>query len=193
MFLKPKLDRLLQRKVAQNRSIRCEDTSVVASVADRSQRDLTKQFESIDIDWLCIERQLIEWGELFRYSKKLRIIISFSYVDSRPPTGTTKRGSKRGSSATRRMLSNRAAQLDAEEDGNDHSSIWRDVYALFRCPGPPCDLGPHCWISLVGKKHYKLRTHHLRALIDFVEQGNLLQSHDNVPNYIAKQLVAEEQ
>ena len=91
------------------------------------------------------------------------------------------------------MLSDRAAQLDAEEDSNDHSSIWRDIYTLFRCPSPPCDLGPHCWISPVGKKHYKLRTHHLRALIDFIEQGNPLQSHNNVPNYIVKQLVAEEQ
>jgi hypothetical protein len=42
MFLKPKLDRLLRRKVAQNRNIRCDDISVIASVTDRSQRDLTK-------------------------------------------------------------------------------------------------------------------------------------------------------
>jgi len=66
-------------------------------------------------------------------------------------------------------------------------------YALMRCPGPPCDLGPHCWISPIGKKHYKLRTHHLRALIQRVERGEPLQSHDDVPKEIQKQLVAEEQ
>jgi hypothetical protein len=44
-----------------------------------------------------------------------------------------------------------------------------------------------------GKKHYKLRTHHLKALIDFVEQGNILQSHDDVPEDIREQLLAEEQ
>ncbi|MCJ1309530.1 hypothetical protein MMC25_003190 [Agyrium rufum] len=82
-----------------------------------------------------------------------------------------KRGTKRGSSATQRMLSERTAQLDAEYDSNGHPSIWRDVHALMQCPGPPCDLGPHCWRSPVGEKHYKLRTHHLRALIDFVEEA----------------------
>jgi hypothetical protein len=91
------------------------------------------------------------------------------------------------------MLSDRAAQLDAEEDSDGHPSIWREVYALMKCPGPPCDLGPHCWISPIGKRHYKLRTHHLRALINFVEQGNLLQSHDDVPDNIQEQLIAEEQ
>jgi hypothetical protein len=59
MFLKSKLDKLLQRKVGQNRSIKCDDTSVVASVSDRSQRDLTLRFDDIDIDWSGIERQLI--------------------------------------------------------------------------------------------------------------------------------------
>ena len=34
-----------------NRHIRCDDTTVVASVTDRSERDLTKRFDDIDIDW----------------------------------------------------------------------------------------------------------------------------------------------
>lgn len=63
----------------------------------------------------------------------------------------------------------------------------------MRCPGPPCDLGPHCWRDPFGKKHYKLRTHHFKALIDFVEQGNTLRSHDDVPEYVREQLFAEEQ
>ena len=63
-ILKPKLDRLLRRKMAQNRSIRCDDTIVVASVNDRSQRDLTKRFDDIDINWSGIEKQFIGWGEL---------------------------------------------------------------------------------------------------------------------------------
>jgi hypothetical protein len=91
------------------------------------------------------------------------------------------------------MLGDRAAQLEAEEDSSGHPSIWRDVYALFRCPGPPYDLGPYCWRDPVSKKRYKLRTHHLKALIDFVEQGNTLQSYNDVPENIREQLVAEEQ
>jgi hypothetical protein len=64
------------------------------------------------------------------------------------------------------MLIERAAQLDAEEDSTGQASIWRDVYGLMQCPGPPCDLSTYCWRDPIGKKHYKLRTHHLKSLID---------------------------
>lgn len=192
-ILKPKLDQLLQRKVAQNRHIRCEDTTVVASVNYRTEPDVTNQFENLNIDWSMIEKQLIAWGELFRYGKRLRVNISFNYIDSRPPASTTKRGSKRGSSATQRMLSDRDSQLDAEEESNCQPSTWNFVYGQMRCPGPPCDLGLHCWIDPIGKKHYKLKTHHLRALVEHVDDGKPLRNHDDVPEKIREQLVAEEQ
>jgi hypothetical protein len=103
--LKPKLDKLLQKKVPQNRHIRCDDTTVVVTVTDRSERDLSKRFDDIDIDWSMIQRQFMKWGELFRSGKKLRLDISFNYIDAQPQTAsTTKRGSKRGSGATQRML-----------------------------------------------------------------------------------------
>jgi len=51
-------------------------------------------------------------GELFRSGKKLRVDISFNYVD----LGLSSAGTlKRASSATQQMLANRTAQLDAEE------------------------------------------------------------------------------
>lgn len=83
-------------------------------------------------------------------------------------------------------------QLDAEEDAVGRSSVWRDVYNLMRCPGPPCNLGPHCWRDSVGKKHYKLRTYHLKSLIKHVEQGATLRTHDDVSDNIREQLYAEE-
>ena len=116
----------------------------------------------------------------------------FNYIDSHPQsTGTTKQGAKKGSSATQRMLADRTAQLDAE-DNSGELSVWRDVYAVMRCPGPPCDKGPYCFRDLFRKKHYSLRTHHLRALVNFVEQGNVLQSQGDVPEFIREQLVAKE-
>jgi len=90
------------------------------------------------------------------------------------------------------MLADRAAQLEAEQETTGNPSVWREVYALMRCPGPPCNLGPHCWRDPFGKKHYKLRTHHLKALISFVEEGNILRTHDDVPDNIRDQLFTEE-
>lgn len=86
----------------------------------------------------------------------------------------------------------RASQLDAEQSSGA-SSVWRDVYALMRCPGPPCNLGPHCWRDPFGKKHYRLRTHHLKTLIELVQQGFVLSSHDDMPEDVRSQLYAEEQ
>jgi hypothetical protein len=63
----------------------------------------------------------------------------------------------------------------------------------MRCPRPPCNLGPYCWRDNVGKKHYKLKTHHLKSLIKHVEQGGTLETHDDVPNDIREQLYAKEQ
>jgi hypothetical protein len=56
LFLRNKLDRLLQRKLSACKRVTCDDTTVVILVIDRSQRDLAKQFEEIDIDWLVVER-----------------------------------------------------------------------------------------------------------------------------------------
>lgn len=70
--------------------------------------------------------------------------------------------------------------------------IWREIYTMMRCPGAPCGLGPHCWRDPYGKKHYKLRTPHLKALIEYVKQGNVIKSHEDVPAHIQEQLLAEE-
>ena len=96
--------------------MRCDDTNVVVSVSGRTERDLVKRFDDLSIDWSTVAKQLLTaWGELFRSGKKLRVDLSFSYVDLQPSSaGTPKRGNKRGSSATKTMLADRAAQLDAE-------------------------------------------------------------------------------
>jgi hypothetical protein len=91
------------------------------------------------------------------------------------------------------MLAERDAQIDAEEDASGQPSIWREVYGLMRCPGPPCHLGFYCWRDSVGKKYYKLKTHHLKSLIRYVEQSGELQIHEDVPEDIREQLYAEEQ
>ncbi|KAL0933549.1 uncharacterized protein CTRU02_212512 [Colletotrichum truncatum] len=191
--LRQKLDKLVRKKLPSNKSFRIDDTNVTVSVRDRSQRDLVKRFDDLDIDWRVVERQLKAWGNLFRAGKELRVQMSFNYVESGPPTAV-QRGTKRAfSSVTQDRLHERAAQLDAEESSTGQPSIWRRVYALMRCPGPPCSLGPHCWIDDYGKKHYKLKSHHFRSLIRHVEQGGMLDSQSDMPEDIRDQLYAEEQ
>jgi hypothetical protein len=193
MYQKPKVEKLSSKKVAHDRHVEYDDTRVIVSVNDRSERDLTKRFDSMDIDWSVVEKQLIRWGELFRAGKRLRVDLSFNYLDaSLQPASTANRGNKRGSSATQRMLAERASQLQAEQDASGSPSIWQEVYALMRCPGPPCNLGPHCWRDPFGKKHYKVRTHHLKALVGLMHHGHTLKSHDDVPEDIRELLYAEE-
>jgi hypothetical protein len=186
LFLREKLDKLLQKKLSSSKRVTCEDTNVVVSVTDRSERDLTKRFDERNIDWFLVEKQLLAWGESFRAGRKLRVDVSFNYVEVGQQALVSARRSGK-------MLAERDSQLDAEEGVVTQPPIWQDVYNLMRCPGPPCNLGPHCWRDPYGKKHYKLRTHQLKSLIRHVEQGGQLRSHDDVPEDIRQQVYAEEQ
>lgn len=138
MVLCPKLEKLLRKKLVQNRQVRCEDTNVIVSVSARTERDLVKRFDDLSIDWSIVAKQLMSWGDLFRSGKKLRVDLSFNYIDSQPPSGgTAKRGKKRGSSATQTMLADRDAQPDAEQEATGSASTWQEVHVCLRTRG--CD------------------------------------------------------
>ncbi|GCB28273.1 hypothetical protein AAWM_11158 [Aspergillus awamori] len=185
--IKQKAEDLLRRKIARNRRVRLDDTTVVVSVNDRSQRDLITRFEKTDVDWTAIQKQLTMWQNLFQQGKRLRLCISINYLDSdQPSNGADKRGQ---TSVTRRMLHARDAEIDAEQVSGQPST-WRDVYRVMPCPGSPCRLeSQYCWQDPVGKKYYRLRTHHLRKLVRYVEQeGGVIEYHDDVPDNIHEQL-----
>ena len=188
-LLKPKLEALVSKKRPEASLI---DTNIKVSINDRAERDLSRRFDQADVQWAQIEKQLLNWSELFRAGKRLTLSIAFNYKIV-PPQGP-KPDSKVGrSSATKTMLGERAAQIDAEEQSTNEPSIWRYVYKLMRCSGAPCHLGPHCWVDPDGKKHYRLKTHNLKALIKHVETGGTLDSHDDVPQTFREQLYAEAQ
>lgn len=191
-FLKPKLDRFLRKK---NRPLRSEDTTVTVSVTARAERNLTKRFDDTNIEWTVMESHIRSWGELYRAGKKLLLNLTFNYVDTSQATTTSLLKANRGgySSTTQQMLAERATQLDAEEESSGQPSTWAYVYKLMRCPGPPCHLGPYCWCDPIGKKHYRLLTCHLKALIKYMDDGFTLQSHGDVPEDIREQLYKEEQ
>jgi len=44
----------------------------------------------------------------------------------------------------------------------------------------------------MGKKHYQLKTHHMRRLVTHVENGGALVSHKDVPEMIREELYMED-
>ncbi len=166
---------------------KADATTIVLSVNDRTERDITKRFEELHIDWPVVESKLQAWSHLLRIGKRLRVGVTLSYMESGKMARTTGRG------ATVTQLAERNARLDAEQVVAGALDAWRRVYKLLQCPGPPCDRGPYCWQDSDGKKHYKLMGHHLRSLVQFVQRGSKLEAHDDVPDEIRTQLYAEEQ
>jgi hypothetical protein len=94
--LRPKLERVLHKKTAPNKSFKADDTNITVSVTDRSQRDLVKCFDELAIDWTVVEKQLHAWSHLFVIGKKLRIDISFNYVETGQAGASMVRGPNEG-------------------------------------------------------------------------------------------------
>jgi hypothetical protein len=192
-FLYPKLKKLLRKKYTMGSQPRLEDVSVVVSVNGRSGRDLRKHFDGSKVDWRKLEEQLLKRGEQCRRGHQLRVDLGFHYVDNNAAAGGAAGSARRGrQSTTSRMLT----ELDNQTERDrlcGQPAVWRDVYALMRCPGPPCHLDPHCWRDPVGKKHYRILTHQLKRLVLYKEEGNKLESHDDVPDNVRQELYAVEQ
>jgi hypothetical protein len=56
LFLRDKLEKLLQKKLPPSKRVACEDSNVVVSMTERSKRDLTKCFDEMDVAWFLVER-----------------------------------------------------------------------------------------------------------------------------------------
>ena len=80
-ILQPKVRRILRKKIGLDGKPRAEETIVMVSVNDRAERKLTKQCEGLSVEWAAVEAQLLAWGERFRDGKKLRVDLTFHYVD----------------------------------------------------------------------------------------------------------------
>lgn len=72
LFLQPKLEGLIVRKYP-HRKLESDDTSVVVSAT--RQKGLVLRFDRTDIHWTSIEKQLLDWGDVFLAGKKLRLVI----------------------------------------------------------------------------------------------------------------------
>ncbi|KAF4502803.1 hypothetical protein FAGAP_959 [Fusarium agapanthi] len=185
-----KVDKLPKKKLPSNRTFDVDDTDIAVSVNYKGEADLNTRSDGLDVDW--IENKLQAWSYLLLDGKRLKISLSFNYIETSQSGSVVARG-RGGRSATAFQLAERAIDVGEEETASAEPAVWRKVYDFFRCTGSPCGLGPHCWVDTVGKKHYKLKTHHLRALIEHVRLGNTVESHDDVPPDVRDLVYAEEE
>ncbi|KAI5456144.1 hypothetical protein BGZ63DRAFT_320180, partial [Mariannaea sp. PMI_226] len=180
-ILSPRIDDIA--KTTSKHSV-ASATTIVMTISQRSERNITKHFPKSEIDWQVIVKQLQAWSHLLRVGKKAVIYLTFKLVDAGNSART-------GQGVTARRLAERDACIDVEQ--MDSPDAFRQVYRLMRCPGAPCDRQPHCWHDSKNNKRYKLLGHHLRSLVKHVQNGGKLDTHDDVPDAIRQQLFAEEQ
>ncbi|EED22691.1 hypothetical protein TSTA_061790 [Talaromyces stipitatus ATCC 10500] len=139
-----------------------DDTSIVVLVT-RHQDKLTRLFEQTNIDWPVVEKQLLDWGDLFLAGKRMKLIISFNYIeDSQTLAASRKATDKRGpSSATQGMLQDCEREIDAEEEATGEPVAWKQVDELV-------------------------------SLVKYVQSGKTLKSHEDVPGMIREQIYRAE-
>ena len=75
--LRPRLERLVEKKTSHMQNVRAYETSVVVSVTARGEYDFINEFDGLDIDWADVSSQLIEWSILLQDGKKLRVDLTF--------------------------------------------------------------------------------------------------------------------
>ncbi|KAJ5367880.1 hypothetical protein N7541_001821 [Penicillium brevicompactum] len=194
--LKRAVEELLRMKKKSGQRVRSEGTAVTVKVDSRCQKNLERFFPST-IDWKPVEKQLRKWSNLIRVGKILTIEIVFNYRggDDGPSMSVSRTAEKRGRvSATSRMLAERERAIHNEEENTGRPATWDLVYGFMRCDVRSCPLkSDWCWEDPKDKKHYKMRAPHLERLIDYVDGGGSLDSHDDVPSDICRDLVLESQ
>ena len=169
LCLQRRVEGLVQKKLGDDSIHKLDHTVVVASLSGRSEPKLNKHFEAA-VDWQCVEKHLTQWSDHFQSGTKLRVDITFHYLESgqEPIASSSKRGAiqqgtKRGaSSATQRMRTRLSNQLNAEQASD--AETWSDVYRVMRCPMHAPKDHTAWWIQS-PKKHRKLFPHHLEVLI----------------------------
>ncbi|KAJ5659398.1 hypothetical protein N7507_005849 [Penicillium longicatenatum] len=95
LALRGKLEKVIKDKVSRRRRVQLDNTSIIVSVNDRKRWDLKKRFSYLNIDWITVEKQLLD-------GKELRLVIIFNHIeDDRFPISTAGKNEKRGRSSLR--------------------------------------------------------------------------------------------
>jgi hypothetical protein len=181
----------LGEKTPRNKCYEPDETNVVVSVTDRSQRDLTKRFDELEIDWEVVEDQLMAWclSPPRREETEDRHLV---HLQGNYSTNCCKNKPEYETRVCYSFTTVERAELLDEQEASGLTTVWKEVYSLMRCTGPPCQ-GTYCWRDPENRKHYKLATSVLTKLVDYAEEGNTLRTHGDVPPWIRELIYAKEQ
>ncbi|KAJ5732372.1 hypothetical protein N7493_003853 [Penicillium malachiteum] len=152
--IQTRVNRILRGKIAYDWRVRPDDMTVMASVNDRSQHDLTKRFDSTYMDWTAIEKQLLMWTTLYHLGKEVRLDISLNYTED---NSLSLRHDKQG-----KMI----------------------LQARPRCG--------ETYIKRCGALAHLVAMKVIEKPVKYVEQGGVLETHDDIPDSLREQLYAEE-
>ncbi len=176
--LKPDLVDVVKEK-APEPQYKPDETRITVSTSKRSRRDFQKRFGALNIDWNLVDNKLQSWSD---EGSSLTVELYFIYKEV--PLPATNKVGKRGRGATNRHLAARDKHI-AEQEASGVRAMWKDVYELFECSSAVCpNRGFSCWRDPSNKKHFKLDSDTMERLVDFAEEGNELEKHDDVPERI---------
>jgi len=97
-----KIDEALSREFAPHDRPEPCNTVVVVSVNKRAERDITKEFSGLDMDWSIIGEKLESWACHFGEGKRLLVKVTFRFRPrNTPPRARAASGGR--PSATRRI------------------------------------------------------------------------------------------
>ncbi|RFU73472.1 hypothetical protein TARUN_8780 [Trichoderma arundinaceum] len=156
-----------------------DETRITVSTSKRSQHDFQKRFTGLNIDWNLVDSKLQSWSN---QGNSLIVEIWFIYKENQ--LDTTNKVGKTGRGATNKQLAARD-KLIAQQEASGVRPVWKDVYELFECSSAVCpNRGFSCWREPSDKRHIKLDSDTMEKLVDFAEEGNKLETHDDVPERI---------
>ncbi|KAK5988061.1 hypothetical protein PT974_12198 [Cladobotryum mycophilum] len=170
--LKQVVEERLEQKTPRNKCYEPEETSIVVSVSDRAERNLSKRFGEFNIDW---EVSSVSRG------KKLQIDIAFiCKAAGKSAAVQTRQSTRRG--ATGRQHAELAAEQE-EDEAAGRINHWSKVYAIMRCTGPPCT-GTQCWRDPDQKRHFRADGEVMQKLVAYSEDGHKFDDQRDMPAHI---------
>ncbi|KAI9146671.1 hypothetical protein HJFPF1_13576 [Paramyrothecium foliicola] len=176
--LQRKLNELVRRKLPGD-NYTCEETNIIISIQRTPKQRLDQSFDELHIDWQIVDDHLRGVSHLFNQGKTITVDVEFVYKDKdlENAAATAKGKKKKGTSAT----ATQRAEMEAQ------AGTYREVYKKLRCDAVHCKKGPHCVVDPRGN-HLEVLPIYLEKIVEYVQGGGSLESHDEIPAGIMEEI-----